>query len=1043
MNYKFAFLPALMLIYCCNLGAQSEQKAFMVSSAHFDTQWNWDIQTSIRDHVKKTMTQNLYLLDRYPDYIFNFEGGVKYWWMKEYYPEDYERVREYVKKGRWHLTGSSWDANEVIVSSPVSLIRNILLGQTYYRQEFGIESTDIFLPDCFGFPYTLPTVAKHCGLIGFSSQKLSWRKQPFYPDGGRYPFQFGMWQGVDGAKIFFAHAYSYTTRYQEQDLSYNQELIKLSDNPLHMVYHYYGTGDTGGSPTIESVRSVEKGILGNGPVKIISATSDLAYKEWMGREDQLPLYDGELLMDLHGCGVYSAQAAMKLYNRQNELLGDAAERAAVTAEVLTGEVYPKADLTASWRRFIWHQFHDDLTGTAIPRAYEFSWNDELLSLKKFSDILGNSVHAVANDMDTRIKGTPVVLFNSNAFNNTDVVEIELPVPSAVSSVKVVDAYGKNVPAQLLGCDGSKAKIALEAEVPAIGFAVYGVSFGKGRQIAGKAPCGSHIENSVYALTVDAKGDIISLVDKRCGKELVAPGKAIRLAVLSPNESPNYPAWEIFKEVIDREAGSLDGNVRISISENGPVRKALRIEKMLGESAFCQEIRLNEGAQADRIDFYNVVEWVGTDALIKTDFPLSVSNEKATYDLGFGSIERGNNTNIAYEVPSHNWTDLTDSDGSYGVTILSSYKYGWDKPADNEIRLTLLHAPSVKRFDYQSTQDQGHQEFSYSLIGHEGVLVKASAAKAGEQFNQKIKAFATTPHKGTLGKSLSLMTCDNPNILVANLKKTEDGDSYAMTLFENSGEGTQHATITFSLPILSAERADGTEKTIGKAAFSGNTLTVEVAPFSIASYKVKLRGQEPRLVENAPVVLDYDLRTCSFNAFRSDANFSHRNAYAAELFPEELNVDGIPFTFGDKEAMTGLICKGDTLALPTGKWNKVYLLAASREEDLRATFKACGKETVAYIPNYSGFIGQWGNTGKTEGFLKDAEVAFVGTHKHASREDVPYEFTYMFKVAVDVPAGADSIILPDDKNLVIFSATAVNDPSAPTIPASQLFITGNK
>ena len=66
--------------------------------------------------------------------------------------------------------------------------------------------------------------------------------------------------------------------------------------------------------------------------------------------------------------------------------------------------YPGKSLTESWQRFIFHQFHDDLTGTSIPRAYEFSWNDELLSLKQFSGILTHSVGSVAGKLDTRVKG---------------------------------------------------------------------------------------------------------------------------------------------------------------------------------------------------------------------------------------------------------------------------------------------------------------------------------------------------------------------------------------------------------------------------------------------------------------------------------------------------------------------------------------------------------------------------------------------------------------------------------------------------------------
>lgn len=160
--------------------APQKAKAYMVADAHLDTQWNWDIQTTIKEYVWNTLNQNLFLLNQYPDYIFNFEGGVKYAWMKEYYPREYELMKAFVKAGRWHVSGASWDATDTLVPSIESFIRNIMLGQEFYRKELGVESTDIFLPDCFGFGWTLPTVAAHCGLIGFSSQKLDWRNNPFY-----------------------------------------------------------------------------------------------------------------------------------------------------------------------------------------------------------------------------------------------------------------------------------------------------------------------------------------------------------------------------------------------------------------------------------------------------------------------------------------------------------------------------------------------------------------------------------------------------------------------------------------------------------------------------------------------------------------------------------------------------------------------------------------------------------------------------------------------------------------------------------------------
>ena len=257
-------------------------KAYLVADAHLDTQWNWDVQTTIRDYVWKTMTQNLYLLKTYPDYIFNFEGGIKYWWMKEYYPREYEEVKKYVLNGRWHLAGSSWDANETVICSPESWLRNVLLGQTYYRQEFGKEGTDIFLPDCFGFGYDLPTLAAHCGLIGFSTQKLGWRTNPFYEDGRKYPLHHRTLAGYRRQPHHDDPQIRLRTALQRRG-PLNSDLLKkeIAESPLNIVYRYYGTGDTGGSPTIASVRSVEKGIGGKGPIQIVSATSDQLYKDFL------------------------------------------------------------------------------------------------------------------------------------------------------------------------------------------------------------------------------------------------------------------------------------------------------------------------------------------------------------------------------------------------------------------------------------------------------------------------------------------------------------------------------------------------------------------------------------------------------------------------------------------------------------------------------------------------------------------------------------------------------------------------------------------
>jgi alpha-mannosidase len=1027
--------------------APKKAKAYMVADAHLDTQWNWDIQTTIKEYVWNTLNQNLFLLNQYPDYIFNFEGGVKYAWMKEYYPREYELMKAFVKAGRWHVSGASWDATDTLVPSIESFIRNIMLGQEFYRKELGVESTDIFLPDCFGFGWTLPTVAAHCGLIGFSSQKLDWRNNPFYGK-SKHPFTIGLWKGVDGASIMLAHGYDYGRRWNNEDLSKNKDLMELSKRtPLNTVYRYYGTGDVGGSPTIASVASVEKGINGDGPLKIISATSDQLFKDYQpyNAHSELSVFDGELLMDVHGTGCYTSQAAMKLYNRQNELLGDAAERASVAAALLGTAEYPGKSLTESWQRFIFHQFHDDLTGTSIPRAYEFSWNDELLSLKQFSGILTHAVESVAGKLDTRVKGTPVVLYNASGFKATDVVTMEVEASRFPKGVAVYNEQGKQVASQLVSYTDGKVRLLVEATVPANGYAVYDVRLsGEGKKVS--VVEAASIENSLYKLTLNENGDITSLLDKKNNKELVKAGKAIRLALFTENESFEWPAWEILKKTVDATPISITEDVKMTLCENGALRKTLCVEKRHGDSFFRQYIHLYEGALAHRIDFTNEVDWQSTNALLKAEFPLNLNNEKATYDLGVGSVQRGNNILTAYEVYAQYWVDLTEANGSYGVSIMNDSKYGWDKPDNNTLRLTLLHTPKTKRnYAYQDRQDFGRHIFTYSLVGHAGALDVVQTRENAELLNQRIKAFATGKHRGELGKSYSLASSDNRNVLIKALKKAESSDEYVVRVYEAAGKRAQKASIVFADDLVAAVEADGTEKTIGKAAFSGNRLEVSVNPNSIKTYKVRFASNKKVQTVAESLPLAYDKKCFSWNEFKAAADFESGYSYAAELIPAEMNVHGVPFKLETREELNGMACKGNVLKLPVNHaYNRLYILAAAAsDKDVKGIFRAGKSAQEIIVPSYTGFIGQWGHTGHTEGYLKDAEVAYVGTHRHSGEGDQPYEFTYMFKLAIDLPEKATEVVLPDNKDIVIFAATLTDVAAAPVCPVSELFRTANK
>lgn len=974
-----------------SVGLAQDKKAYLVSNAHFDTQWNWDVQASIGEFLPNTMNHNIYLFRKFPHYIFNFEGGVKYAWMKEYYPKEFQFVKNYIQKGRWNVVGSSWDANDTNIPSPESAIRNILYAQQFYKDEFNIQTTDIFLPDCFGFSQTIPTVANHAGLIGFSTQKLQWRTNSFYPT-GKTPFDIGFWKGIDGSQILSVlNGQAYDSKWTENDLTNNTKLLSLAqNNPLNWAFHYYGVGDAGGAPTVESVQAVENSLIKNGAIKIVGVKSDQLYKDYysMTSKPTLPVFDGELLMDVHGTACYTSQAAMKLYNRKNELLADAAERAAVVSDWLGGIEYPKETLTEAWKRVLWHQFHDDLPGTSIPKAYEFSWNDELLSMKQFAGVLTSSVGNVSRALSTNVQGIPLVIFNPVSQNVSDVIIAKIKVDVENKDISVFDENGDEVASQLLSNENGIAKIAILAKVASCGYVVYDIRSEAGAHNFPQILTTSNsIENSVYRVTLDPNGDISSIKDKRYGKELVESGKRIRLALFTGNKSVDWPAWEIKKSVIDQTPVGVTNNVKISVSETGVARGGLCIERTYGISKFKQYIYLHEGDQADRIDVFNEFDWQTKNTLLKAEFPLSVSNPEATYDLGIGAIKRGNNTATAYEVCAQYWADLTDSDQSYGVSILNDSRYGWDKPNNNTLRLTLLHSPEVGgSYKYQADQDQGYHTFKYSIVGHSGDYKQASTVLKAEVLNQPMKAFVVDKHEGTYGRSLSFVSVDNKNVLIKALKQAEKSDEYVLRLYETAGEQQEVVTLNFAENIESAKNLDGVEKEIGELTPQGDQLTVTIEPFSMKTIKVKLSSPENTLstIVNTSIPLNYNTRVTTFDQAYSEADIDgNGNSYAAELWPNRLSMNGLNFNLGDPSSLNAQKGGGEINLPPGHDYNRAYLLMSSTANDELTTIKVDNVSHSINIPSYSGFIGQWGHIGYTEGYLKDADIAYIGTHKHTS------------------------------------------------------------
>ena len=1051
---------------------------YVVGVSHLDTQWRWTIQETINEYVPATFRDNFKLMDLYPDYVFSFEGAFKYMLLKEYYPDEYHKLGKYITDGRWRVAGGWVDPVDVNMPSFESLVRHTLYGNGYFKQEFGKTSRDVLLPDCFGFGYALPSIAAHCGLKSFSTQKLSW--------GSAFgvPFDIGIWEGVDGSSLYAALRPGDYVGKIRQDLSRDTIWMKAIERQgdasgLYAAYRYFGTGDIGGSPDSESVAWLQKSIDADGPITVRSVGSDdLADIVTADPNVRLPRYKGELLMTRHGVGCYTSQAALKRWNRKNELLIDAAERASVMANMLGGLPYPREALKENWIRFLWHQFHDDLTGTSIPEAYEFSWNDEILCLNRSAQILERAVAAATPALDTRVQGIPIVVYNPLSISRQDVVEATVLFEgNAPATVRVYDPDGNEAPSQVIRVSRDSLTVLFLASVPSVGYAVFDVRpaetpFAADTKLRVK---NNRLENDRYVVRLSNHGTVLSIFDRSAKRELLRTPISMQLLHDKPR---GWPAWEIwYDDIMSYPRPIPEKGAEAKILENGPVRVCLEVTKKTDKSVFRTRISLAAGEAGNRVEFDNEVDWYENEKLLKVAFPLAVSNDSVTYDLGLGTIQRGLSRKELYEVPGQQWADLTSRTGDYGIAILNDCKYGWDHPGSQTLRLTLIHTPGV--YDSwswvgdQKSQDMGHHAFRYAVVAHRGDWRRGDIPWEAARFNQPLSAFQVPSHPGKLGKRFSFLevvTDDKaailspgselPPVMITAVKQAESGDDIVIRIRETAGRPVEQVLIRFPEAVARAREANGVEETMGDAQISDGALVASLSSYQPKTFVVSLADAKRATADGPrvhPLELPYNLDGISLDEARTDGSFdADGNSLSGELVPDTLTIGRIAFAFGPDTpgAKNVVSCKGQTLTLPAGAFERLHLLAASVAGPAFGTFTITGPKGNQSVPvwtqDYAEPIGQWNNRLVSGAFIEEPEgilpayinrapVAWTGTHRHTSEgENEAYRFTYLYHIIIDLPENATAVILPDNERIRLLAATVAATPDDNVRPAQPLY-----
>ena len=733
-------------------GAQLSTRA--VGHAHIDTGWLWPMRETIRKCARTFSTQ-LKLMEKYPDYVFGASQAQHYAFTKEHYPELYQRIKQAVENGRWEVQGAMWVEADNNVPSGESLVRQVLYGKRFFRQEFGVDVKNLWLPDVFGYSAALPQILRKAGVESFVTQKISWSQI------NKFPHHTFRWKGIDGTPVtvHFPPEDNYNAQLFPDRLRYAARNFE-ERGQLPEFLTLFGIGDGGGGPTETHIELGQRQRDLAGVPRVESGPAQPMLDRLREKSDELAEWSGELYLELHR-GTLTTQAKTKRSNRKLELY---LRRLEMLWSTCPAASYPDEELLECWKTLLTDQFHDILPGSSIGWVYEDTARD-YAEIRSTLEALEKRFIAAAGETsdDTAMTLVNVLSHDCNqlirlpdhaegALRLTD--DTECPIQSHPNG-------GGWARVKMAGLSTVHAKVAPEPRETEIEETV----------CAGEWT----LENGIMRYEFNENGELVSAVNKTSGREVLRNGESGNVLSLYQDWPAAWDAWDVDRPYRDQILETAELN-EAEVLESGPLAASLRFRYTVGESEITQVVRLAAGAR--RLDFETEVEWRETRKMLRVAFPVDVQTDHSTSEIQFGTFERPTHDNTSweraqFEVCAHRFADLSES--THGVAMLNDCKYGHFLKG-NVLDLNLLRSPCHP----DPEADRGHHSFTYALFPHEGDFNESDVVTEAHALNQ--------PPVVLPGR----VACDMPvqlnaeGVVLDTLKKAEDSSALVLRLYETRG-----------------------------------------------------------------------------------------------------------------------------------------------------------------------------------------------------------------------------------------------------------------
>lgn len=826
----------------------------LLGHAHLDMAWLWSVEETWKA-AERTFTSVLNLQKDFSELIFCHSTPALYEWMEQNRPQLFEQIRQQIQAGRWEVVGALWVEPELNLISGESIVRHILYGQRYLQAKFGHINRIAWLPDTFGFNWQLPQLLQQGGIDYFVTQKLRWNDTTQFPD------DLFEWQAPDGSRVLSLMSAPIGEGIDPVKMaSYacDWELKTGLPNALWLP----GVGDHGGGPTRDMLEVARR--WQQSPffpkLEFTTAFEYLSQIELQTIQPQIncesscessaqvnpvspSIWNHELYLEFHR-GCYTTHADQKKFNRQSEALLYQAELWASLATLSANFVYPKAELELAWKQTLFNQFHDILPGSSIPQVFvdaNQAWEAVEATCQKIRE---QALTAIAQQIALPSPPHPdaqvLVVFNSLNWPRSHVIRvnaIEPPESASALQWQVFDLEGQQVKFQTCfspTVQECHRQISFLAEVPAIGYRCYWLCPCEKRAPAEQPQTEAYVlENEFLRVEVDsATGDLASVFDKTHQRQVLSgPGNQLQAF---RDAGQYWDAWNIDPNYADHPLPPAELLGLRYLAQND-VETWIEVERQIGQSRLIQIYQLQAGSRVLTID--TRVNWQERHVLVKAAFPLNLQADFATYEIPCGAIERPtqpktDRDQAKWEVPALGWADLSDE--TYGVSLLSDCKHGYDSKA-NQLRLTLLRGSEWP----DPEADRGEHQFTYALYPHARSWKVAHTVQRAYELNQPLHWRTASPEKSsqvsTLPPNQTLLSLEAENLVLTALKQSEAAeDTWVLRCYECHGVQAQ---LNFQSPLnLQVQTAiDLLEQPIDTGKIQGPTAIVH--PWKIVSFKV--------------------------------------------------------------------------------------------------------------------------------------------------------------------------------------------------------------